>query len=178
MRTIILLFFSLLFYLQSQSQITEVSYYDSTYTKFVNFERELKDSLNDGQYALHYPLNEQGISQIKDIITYQNNKKNGLFIEYGLNDGMHYLNCIGYYKNNLLDGQLIGFNQYGEMTIQGYYKENKRIGTWVVTIENNQKYILYYNNFGQVNKWELVDEEGNIISEGKGPPYFCQDIVN
>ncbi|HPE57116.1 MAG TPA: hypothetical protein P5514_11460 [Bacteroidales bacterium] len=151
--------------------VIEVSYSDTSYT-YILFERCLKDSLPDGQYMLYFPTEKHSNeSKIKEIAHYKNNVRDGIHIEYGINEDIYYLHKLEYYKNGILDGQSLVFYLDGSIILSGFFHDGKRIGKWQWKREKGN-YILNYNEFGNITSWQCFDDSNKLLSEGEGSPGF------
>lgn len=170
-------------YLVSFSQVTHVPYYDTVYMENskVKFERELRDSLPDGRYIVYFPCKNRDneilkCSQIKQIATYKNYSKDGLFMSYEIDKGVHYLSCIENFKDGILEGNYICYNVLGEIILSGLYVNDKRNGEWMLN-RKSTTYLIEYN-MGVIKQWKQVDIKGNIITQGVGTPDFMLNLKN
>jgi len=60
----------------------------------------------------------------------------------------------GFFKNDKRHGSWISFNEKGERIVEGYYNEGMKSGKWIFRTEETLKEVDYLNNkIISVNEW-------------------------
>jgi len=65
---------------------------------------------------------------------------------------------VGYLENGHSQGRWVQLNEEGEISIEAYYHEGQKTGTWFVWSDNRQTlYELHYQNnrLVQANRWKI-----------------------
>ncbi len=52
----------------------------------------------------------------------------------------------GFYKDKLLDGKWVRFDESGKKTVEAYYSKGRKVGKWFVWTKNEVKEVSYENN--------------------------------
>lgn len=163
-------------------QVFHVQYYDTPYLKQneTSYSKTLKDSLSSGTWVVYYPSKKEKKTTDNNLIYmvghYKDSLRNGEFIYYLREDGVHYVYKIETYKDGLLNGRCEKWEFPGKKVKEGTYINGKREGNWIY-YNNDIKYTLNYKD-DKSQYWESVDDKGNIIEEGKGWPDFMLTITS
>ncbi|MCF8225572.1 MAG: hypothetical protein K9J30_06810 [Bacteroidales bacterium] len=70
------------------------------------------------------------------------------------------------FKNGLMDGTWLEYDENKNLVAIANYKDNQKHGIWVIWDSNGTKrYELYYENGKRSGKWRSWDESGKLVSE-------------
>lgn len=116
-----------------------------------------------GKYTIYDYKNDSkyGKKYVYSIENYHYGSKNGEFVQYFTESQQ--IKTIRNFKNDLVDGEFILYNQDGTYNQKGMYKNNLKSGAWTSYRGNNQPsmYEQYQNGkrHGQYKEWF---ENGNM----------------
>lgn len=80
------------------------------------------------------------------------------------------LNEIRFYKNNVMDGTWLTYNENKVKVAEAHYRNGKKDGKWYIWDDNGKViYELEYSAGEKTGTWKNYDKDGKVVSERNYP---------